>query len=128
MSKSVLPILILLALVLSACGGGATPVGDAAAGEALFNQEAIDSAPGCITCHSTQPGEVLVGPSQAGIATTAAQRVEGQSAEEYLRTSILEPNAYVVDGFAPDVMYQEYEQVLSDEQVDNLVAYLLTLE
>lgn len=128
MSKKALFVLAVISLVLAACGGQPTPVGDPEAGEALFNQQAIDSAPGCVTCHSTQPGEVLVGPSLAGIANQAGERVEGQSAEEYLRTSILEPDAHVVEGFSPGVMYQEYEQALSDEQVDNLVAYLLTLE
>lgn len=77
MSKRALFVLMLVSLALAACGGKPTPVGDPAAGEALFNQRTIDSAPGCITCHSPQPGEVIVGPSQAGIASRAGERVEG---------------------------------------------------
>jgi hypothetical protein len=64
----------------------------------------------------------------AGIANRAGERVEGQSSEEYLRTSILEPDAYVVEGFTKGVMYQQYQQVLTDQQVEDLLAYMLTLK
>ena len=97
----------LFLLLLAACGGGATnapvgepvPVGDAANGETLFSQPTIgaNNAPGCITCHSLEPDVVIVGPSQAGLATRAETRVPGQSAEDYIRNSITHPNDYVVE-------------------------------
>jgi cytochrome c551/c552 len=114
------------ATATSASGGGA--VGDAAAGEALFKQSTIDSDPGCSTCHSLQPDQVLVGPSLAGIANSAADFVPGESAEQYLRQSILDPNAYVVEGFPSGVMPQNFGDVLSSQQIDDLVAFLLTLK
>jgi nitric oxide reductase subunit C len=125
---------VLMALV--ACGGGGTetpaeptPVGDAANGETLFAQATIgtNNAPGCITCHSLEPDVVIVGPSQAGLATRAETRVEGMSAEEYIRQSIAEPDAYVVEGFAPGVMYQHYATDLTQDQIDDIVAYTLSL-
>lgn len=125
--KSVGLVLILISLILAGCGGQ-QPVGDAEAGEQLFNQSTIDGAPGCVTCHSLQPDEVLVGPSQAGIASRAEERSPDQSAAEYLRESIVNPDSFVVEGFSPGVMYQNYEEDLSTEQIDNLVAFLLTLE
>ena len=59
----------------------------------------------------------------------------GQSAAEYLRSSILHPNDYLVPNtdtrvFAAggdSLMFQQYADYLSDDDVNNLVAYLLTL-
>jgi nitric oxide reductase subunit C len=121
-------LLVLLSLFLSACGQQSTPSGDPIAGETLFCQVTIDSAPGCASCHSTQADKVLIGPSLAGIANRAGERVPDQSAEEYLQNSILDPNLYVVDGFSAGLMYQKYKDVLKDEQVRDLVAYLSTLK
>jgi hypothetical protein len=81
-----------------------------------------------MTCHSTQPDKVIIGPSLSGVANRAGQRVPGQAAEEYLRSSILNPNLYVVDGFSPGLMYQNYKEALTDEQVGDLVAYLGSLK
>ena len=64
----------------------------------------------------------------AGVASHAGQRVSGQTAEQYLRTSILDPNAYIVPGYAANGMYQDFAKVLTDKQVNDLVAYLLTLK
>lgn len=122
---------IVLSLVLVACGGGGgdtSAVGDAKAGEALFNEAVIVDQPGCNTCHSLTPDTVVVGPSLAGVATRAETRVDGVSAEDYIRQSILEPDAYVVEGFQPGVMVQVWAEKLTPEQVDNVVAYLLTLK
>ena len=53
--------------------------------------------------------------------------VAGQSAEQYLTQSILEPNAHVVEGFPQGVM-PSYKGVLSDAELKDVVAYLLTLK
>ncbi len=126
---------ILAALILAACGGGGASqapaggakggAGNAEAGKALFAQQIIGSNPGCITCHSLEPGKTLVGPSMAGIASRAGNTVSGQSAEQYLRQSILEPDAYVVAGFQKGLMPKPS---LNDQQVNDLIAYLLTLK
>jgi mono/diheme cytochrome c family protein len=121
--------------LLAACGGGggapaggAAPAGgDAGAGQALFAQTVIGSQPGCATCHSLNAGEKLVGPSLAGVGTRAASTVSGQSAEQYLRTSIVNPHEHVVTGFADGIML-EYKDGLSEQQVNDLLAYLLTLK
>lgn len=120
---------LVLSLALGACGGGgANAVGDAQAGEAIFKEGVIGNQPGCSTCHSLSPDTVIVGPSLAGVGTRAETRISGVSAEAYLRQSILEPDAYVVEGFQPGVMVQVWEETLTSEQVDNLTAFLLTLK
>ncbi len=119
---------VIISLLLTACRQQTISAGDPKAGEALFKQVTIDSAPGCKTCHSTEPNKVIVGPSLAGVAIRANERVPGQTAVEYLKNCILDPNVYVVDGFPTGLMYQKYKDVLTDEQVLDLIAYLSTLK
>lgn len=128
-----LALLIIAGLVLAGCGGK----GDPQAGERLYNSLTIGrgDAPGCVTCHSLVPGEIKVGPSHAGVARRAAEVIQqsnytgsATTAEGYLRESILEPNAYVEVGFAPGVMYQAYSQTLTEGELADLVAFLLTMK
>lgn len=139
MRKLFLILMLVLAMALVACGGGdsddagssasSSTGGDAARGEELFKSPTIGpaSAPGCITCHSLEADMVIVGPSQDGLADRAATRVAGMSAEQYIRQSISEPDAYVVEGFSPGVMYQNYGSELSAKDITDLVAYTLSL-
>ncbi len=94
----------------------------AARGRALFS-----SPPAiCSTCHALVPDVVVVGPSLAGVANRAGSRVSGLSAEEYLRNSILHPGDFVVPGFQ-DVMQKNFGNLLTSDQIGDLVAFLLTL-
>lgn len=102
--------------------------GDPQEGRRLFYEQVSGTNAGCRICHSLQPGVVIVGPSLAGIATRAATRVPGMSAEEYIRQSILEPDAYVVPGFPAGQMVQNLGEILTPEQIDDLVAFLMTLK
>lgn len=121
----------------SAPGSSAEEPADSpeAKGRALFN----DSEIGCNSCHAIEGG-VMVGPSLAGLPSKAADLVESddyegdaESAEEYVRESIVEPNAHIVSGenFASDgvsMMPGDYDERLTGEEIDQLVAYLMTLE
>ena len=104
------------------------PSQDAEAGRKIFAATSIGSSAGCQICHSTRPGVVLVGPSLYGIADLAAGRVAGLEPEEYLRQSIVDPDAYVVEGFPSGQMLPDFAERLNEAEIDNLVAYLLTLE
>jgi nitric oxide reductase subunit C len=107
-----------------------------ALGQALFRK----TPPGCFACHSTARGVNLVGPSLADIRTVAAQRTEDPSyqgratdAPGYIRESILDPNAYVLTGptyssGGRSLMPTGLDASLTAEQVDQLVAYLMTLK
>ncbi len=103
-------------------GGGleALPKGDATAGKTVF------TAAGCGVCHSLEPNVKIVGPSLAGVATRATTRKPGYSAERYLYESITNPNAYVVEGFAPDLMPKTFKDTLSPQDLANVMAFLLT--
>jgi len=101
---------------------------DPIAGESLYYESSGSTNAGCRICHSLVKDEVIVGPSFYGIATRAATRVPGLSAEEYLRQSILEPNAYVVPGFPKGQMIQNLGEILSADQIDDLIAFLMTMK
>ena len=120
---------IILLLTAACSGAGASsgdslPAGDATRGAALFTQS-IKGAPSCSTCH-TVDGSTLVGPSLKGFSAVAGTRVEGMSAADYARNSIMQPASYVVSGFA-NLMYGQYAQQLSPQETADLIAYILTL-
>ncbi len=99
---------------------------DAEHGEELFNTM-NDSGFMCATCHHVDTTDMLVGPGLLGIADRAGERVEGQSAAEYLYISIVQTNEYIVEGYPESVMPTFYSDIYTDEEVYDLVAYLLTL-
>jgi hypothetical protein len=90
---------------------------------------------GCDNCHLIgDMGEAgKVGPDLSSIGLLASQRVAGQSATEFLRTSIVDPIAHI----APDcpngpclagIMPGDYARRLTAEQIDMLVDFLLELK
>jgi len=114
------------------------PAGDAARGEQLFAQQ-VKQASGtnasCTACHSLVPGEVKTGPSLAGVATRAETRVAGESAEQYIRQSIQQPNAFhvpdnpaYVGANGKSLMPEGLGNLMSDQDLADLIAYLLTLK
>lgn len=104
------------------------PQGDAANGQLLFTGQVNGKFP-CSACHSLQAGQTLVGPSLAGIATTAAARKDGLSAEQYLHESIVQPNTYIVESFAnPSVMPATFAAQMTKQELADLIAYLMTLK
>lgn len=123
--------MIALALVLLACrpeeldfGVSDLPEGDAVRGAALF-AERIDGAAACSSCHALDAGQSS-GPSLAGYAEVAGDRVSDQDAAEYTFTSILRPAKHIVRGYS-NVMPDDYADKLSRQQIADLIAYLLTL-
>ena len=122
--KKIIPILI--ALALSACSAMSpakpTPTPDPLVlqGQQVFNAK-------CATCHALVPDTIIIGPSLNGIATRAETRVEGQTADEYIQLSILRPGDYLVEGFN-NVMITNFSKELTNEDMNALVAFLLTLK
>lgn len=88
---------------------------------------AIIKANGCITCHSLN-GVKGVGPTFEGIYGSARTVITAQGEkqetahEDYLKTSILDPNAEVVKGYNKGLM-QSYKDVISAEDIDKIIDY-----
>jgi mono/diheme cytochrome c family protein len=87
---------------------------DPAVGEELY-------ASACASCHGEEDG---VGPALTGMADRAAERVEGQSTEEYLHESIVDPSAYLVESYQ-DIMPKTYAEQYTEFEINSIVAYIL---
>jgi mono/diheme cytochrome c family protein len=102
-----------------------TLIGDPENGAILFTN--IPANAPCSSCHFVDSDQMLVGPGLQGVAEIAGDRVPGEDAITYLRESIVDPNAYTVEGFPAQVMPPNYGANLSEEQINDLIAYLLSL-
>ena len=101
----------------SAVSEGMTPV---EAGEAVFNQM------GCMACHNDTTSSL--GAKLDGIFGSTETMTDGSKVkvdEEYLRESILQSTAKVVEGFQP--IMPSYEGQLSEEQIMQLIQYIKSL-
>ncbi len=105
------------------------------AGTAPADVVAAFNRGGCAGCHTIAgiPGaNGTVGPDLSNLGAVAASRREGYTAEEYIRESILDPNAFIApecpSGACPSgVMLQTFAQTLSQDDLDTIVGYLATL-
>lgn len=97
-------------------------------GQEIF-EHGFESAPACTMCHLVEAdaSRFSFGPALAGIATRAGERIEGMTAEEYLHASIVDPGSFVTSGYR-NSMFRDFGTTLTEEQIDDVVAYLMTLE
>jgi mono/diheme cytochrome c family protein len=119
------------AIAAAAADSGAAAVevvdGDPAAGEAIFNQLYEEVAFSCANCHNPATEDRLIGPGLQHVGQRAATRQPGVSAVEYLRASILHPDDYVVESYPNNLMPETYADLLDEQQLNDLLAYLLSL-
>jgi mono/diheme cytochrome c family protein len=102
------------------------PEGDPAQGELLFKGQVNGQFP-CSSCHSLDAGVQIVGPSLAGIATTAETRKEGYDAERYIHESIVSPDAHIVEGFtSPSLMPKTFGELMTKQDLADVLAFLMT--
>lgn len=89
-------------------------------GRALFTQY------GCNACHALADARATgaIGPKLDGIGGRAASAVPGMSVTDYLRSSIVQPNQHIAQGFQPNVMPQDYGQRMQPDEIDAMVKYL----
>jgi cytochrome c oxidase subunit 2 len=86
---------------------------------------------GCTACHSSD-GSKLIGPSFKGIWGHSVSVVtDGQEREvtvdaEYIKRSIFDPNADVVEGFNKGLMLS-YTGMVTDQEVELIIEYLKSL-
>lgn len=86
----------------------------------------------CISCHSLD-GTRIVGPSFKGVyGRTQNVETDGVLREivvddDYIIRSIYEPNADIVEGYGANLMIS-YKDILSPEQIAEIIDYLKTLD
>jgi cytochrome c oxidase subunit 2 len=97
-------------------GGGAG--GGAASGRQVF------ASAGCGGCHTFKPAgsDGEIGPDLDDIA--AAAEPTGKSPADFVRESIVDPNAYVAPGYSAGVMPGSFGESLSRAEIDALVAFI----
>jgi cytochrome c oxidase subunit 2 len=100
-------------------GAGKSPV---EYGQILYTKK------NCFTCHSTD-GSRIVGPTFKGVFGRQEALESGQTItvdENYIRESVLEPQAKVVKGYPPSM--PTYKGLLKDKEIDALIAYLKSVK
>lgn len=105
-------------------GLGGCPDGESLAecGEAVYGRA------GCSGCHSVD-GSANTGPTFQGLFGSNRVFADGSNVEaddNYIRESIMDPMADVVQGYQP-VMPGNYAQQLNEEQVNALIEYIRSL-
>jgi mono/diheme cytochrome c family protein len=118
---------VVIALAVAGCGGGgsgsgtATPeaTGGAADGKTLF------AANGCSGCHTLSKAGAngTTGPN-LDKQLQADAKAAGKPVREFVRQSIVEPDAFVAKGYSSGVMPKDFGDKLSSEQLKTLVDYV----
>ena len=94
--------------------------------------EQLSKSIGCTACHSTD-GTKIVGPTWKGLYGHEVEVVLPDGTEtkvvaddEYLRESILDPNAKITKGFQANLM-PIYQGQLSEDDIKAIIAYIKSL-
>lgn len=104
----------------SGAAAGASPAAAGSPGEALFTQY------GCVTCHQAE--STGLGPSLIGVAGSPVTLRDGTTVvadDDYLRESILNPQAQVVEGYAP--VMPSFAGQLSQSEVQSLIQHIRSM-
>ncbi len=83
---------------------------------------------GCTACHAVDETR-MIGPGWGGLYGSEVKLADGSTAtadEAYLAESIRQPDARVVEGYPAGTM-PAYASILSDAEVDAMVAYLVSI-
>jgi len=84
---------------------------------------------GCVSCHSLD-GTPNVGPTWSGLFGSENTLTTGEvvtADESYLKESIIDPNAKIVQGFSAGVMPQNFGQELTPDQISDIIAFIESL-
>lgn len=93
-------------------------VGDVDRGKKIFNDHPVAS---CIRCHQVNAQGGFVGPYLDDIAK--------RKGADYIRQSILEPQAVIAEGFPAEVSpMPPFGVLLPPQDIEDLMAYLMTLK
>ncbi len=97
-------------------------------GNELFFLEQQRGGGGCVQCHAISGRGGTRGPDLTQVASRAGDRVPGLTAEQYLLEKVRAGLTYefTVPEYTP--MMPPFESILTQEQLQDVVAYLLSLE
>lgn len=85
---------------------------------------------GCVVCHSVN-GNEGVGPTWLDLFGHEVSLNDGSvvtADEAYLHLSIFEPNAQIVAGFQGGIMPQDFTEKLTELQIQQIIAFIMSLQ
>ncbi|HEX2908543.1 MAG TPA: cytochrome c [Phototrophicaceae bacterium] len=97
--------------------------GDAKRGKEIFHGTA-----NCATCHRVDTEETFVGPSLKTIANRAGYKRLNMDAKTYLYNVIVNPDLNIIPLTKPGIMPRTFEKQLTQQDIADIIAYLLTLK
>ncbi len=104
--------------------GGEGETGGGAAGGIVERGSEVFASAGCGGCHAFEKAgtDAQIGPSLDDLGAAAEQA--GMSVPDFVRESIVDPDAVIAPEYQPGVMPKDFAQSLSPEELDALVAYV----
>ena len=91
-------------------------------GQEVFNRMA------CNACHSVD-GSLKLGPTIKNQYGQTIRHTDGSVViidDTYIRESLIDPLKYIAEGYTP--IMPSYKPVLSDEDIENLIAFMKALK
>jgi mono/diheme cytochrome c family protein len=118
--------------VTAAATPSVTVVAESAAerGRLLFHEFVPEVGFACATCHYSTSDQRLIGPGLAGVGQRVQSYKLNVAAPDYLREAITMPDAFVAyadPAYPAGVMPDTYGDILTNDQIDDLIAFLLSL-
>lgn len=110
-------VLFVVSSVVASCGDSGPALSPLAA-----QGRDVARSSGCSVCHGRNGGGG-VGPSWVGLAGSTVELDDGSTVvadNDYLRRSMLEPQAQIVSGYIKKMP----DAGLTDDEVDQLIAYI----
>jgi len=119
-----------------ASAGGADPrvTGNAENGKVIFTTFYSQVSFACATCHLVDSNDRLIGPGLLNISDIGSASHAGHTglhvddAYAYIYESITNPSAFVVPDYPDGLMPQIWAQVLTEAEIQDVIAYLYTLK
>ena len=119
---SILSFLLLISCQKEESLGEIKPGSPEFKGREIFNRMA------CNACHSID-GTLKLGPTILNQYGKEIRHTDGTVVlidEDYIRESIIDPLKYIAEGYTP--IMPSYEPILSDEEIEFIVAYMKALK
>ncbi|HLQ86774.1 MAG TPA: c-type cytochrome [Salinisphaeraceae bacterium] len=116
--------------VAAAAGSAAENAAKDADADPVARGEQLAQDQGCTACHASDATR-RVGPGWGGLYNSEIKLADGSTVtvdEAYLTESIRDPNASVPEGYTPGIMPAYTEAMLTDDEVEAIVAYLASLK
>lgn len=110
-----------------AWAGGAVAAAPGAVPTVARGKKLVEDS-GCLACHSLD-GTAKIGPTLKGIFGRTVELADGKKVnadDNYLRESLIEPNARLVKGF--QAVMPTFKQTLKEEDIAAIIAYLKTVK